>query len=240
MTDADTILELINVSKQFGGIQAVENFDLKIKKGELHCLIGPNGAGKTTVFKLITGVYPVSSGRILFRNQDITNKNPTARAKLGISLKMQIPGIYEDLTLYENLKLAATNYIQGDKMLKEIDRLIHLVRLDTLGNPIVKNMSHGQQQWLEIAMVLVASPELLLLDEPAAGMGPEETNFTAELVRELNAQGITILFIDHDMDFVRKIAKKVTVLHYGRKFAEGTIEDIEKHDGVKKIYLGSE
>jgi len=240
MSEADNILELVDVSKQFGGIQAVENFNLKIKKGDLHCLIGPNGAGKTTIFKLITGVYPVSSGRILFKNQDITNKNSTTRAKLGISLKMQVPGIYGDLTLIDNLMLAATNYMPRDKMMNEIGRLIHLLKLDSLGNPIVKNMSHGQQQWLEIAMVLVASPDLLLLDEPVAGMGPEETNFTADLVKELNRQGITILFIDHDMDFVRKISKKVTVLHFGRKFAEGSIEDIEKDEGVKKIYLGNE
>lgn len=240
MSEVDNILELVDVSKQFGGIQAVENFNLKIKKGDLHCLIGPNGAGKTTIFKLITGVYPVSSGRILFKNQDITNKNSTTRTKLGISLKMQVPGIYEDLTLIDNLMLAATNYMPRDKMMNEIGHLIHLLKLDSLGNPIVKNMSHGQQQWLEIAMVLVASPDLLLLDEPVAGMGPEETNFTADLVKELNRQGITILFIDHDMDFVRKISKKVTVLHFGRKFAEGSIEDIEKDEGVKKIYLGNE
>ncbi|WP_010244402.1 ABC transporter ATP-binding protein [Acetivibrio cellulolyticus] len=239
MGEKYSILELINVSKQFGGIQAVEDFSIKINKGDLHCLIGPNGAGKTTVFKLITGVHPVSSGRIIFKSQDITNKKPTARAKMGISLKMQIPGIYEDLTLIDNLKLAATNYMSEDKMMSEIERLVHLVKLDTIGNPIVKNMSHGQQQWLEIAMVLVASPELLLLDEPVAGMGPEETSFTADLINELNRQGITILFIDHDMDFVRKIAKKVTVLHFGKKYAEGAIEDIENDEGVKRIYLGS-
>jgi len=240
MSEADTLLELIDISKQFGGVQAVENFSLKLKKGDLHCLIGPNGAGKTTIFKLITGVYPVSSGRILFKKQNITNKNSTSRAKLGISLKMQVPGIYEDLTLIDNLMLAATNYLPRDKSMTEIERLMRLLKLDILGNPIVKNMSHGQQQWLEIGMVLVGSPDLLLLDEPVAGMGPEETNFTADLIKELNQQGITILFIDHDMNFVRRISRSVTVMHFGRKFAEGSIEEIENDEDVKKIYLGSE
>lgn len=235
----DTILELIKVSKQFGGIQAVEDVDITVSKGDLHCLIGPNGAGKTTIFKMITGVYPVSSGRISFKGKDITNINASKRARLGLSLKMQVPGIYNDLTLRENIEIAASNYVPHAELKDEIDRLIELVRIKNLGNPVAKNMSHGQQQWLEIAMAIASKPELLMLDEPAAGMGPEETAFTAELVKELNAQGLTILFIEHDMEFVREIANNVTVLHYGRKFAEGTIEEIVNHEGVKQIYLGN-
>ncbi|WP_446897966.1 ABC transporter ATP-binding protein [Clostridium sp. LBM24168] len=237
--DNENILELINVSKQFGGIQAVENFNLTINKGELHCLIGPNGAGKTTIFKLITGIYSVSSGKINFRGKDITKFNAFKRSRIGLSIKMQIPGVYEELSLIDNIKIAAENYVPKDKIEDEIDRLIHLVKIDKLGNPIVKNMSHGQQQWLEIAMVLASNPELLLLDEPAAGMGPEETYFTAELVKKLNKQGITILFIDHDMDFVKTIAEKITVLHFGKKFAEGTVEEIVNNNDVKNIYLGN-
>lgn len=233
------ILEIINVSKGFGGIQAVQDFNLTVKKGELHCLIGPNGAGKTTIFKLITGIYPVSSGKIIFKENDITKFSASKRAQTGLSIKMQIPGVYEDLTLRENIKIAAGNYVEKDKIEDEIDRLIKLVKIDNLGNPIVKNMSHGQQQWLEIAMVLASKPDLLLLDEPAAGMGPEETNFTAELVKKLNKEGLTILFIDHDMDFVKTIAKKVTVLHFGKKFADGTVEEIVNNIAVKDIYLGN-
>ena len=235
----EKLLELIRVSKQFGGIQAVEDFDLTINKGELHCLIGPNGAGKTTIFKLITGQFPVSSGRIKFKGEDITNLNASKRARIGLSIKMQIPGVFEELTLRENIRIAAGNYVSKAQLEEEIDHLIKLVKIDGLGNPLVRNMSHGQQQWLEIAMVLASKPDLLLLDEPAAGMGPEETAFTAELVKELNKKGVTILFIDHDMDFVRQIAKKVTVLHFGKKFAEGRVEEIEHHEGVKQIYLGN-
>lgn len=233
------VLELIGVSKQFGGIQAVEDFDFSVEEGELHGLIGPNGAGKTTIFKLITGVYPVSSGRVLFDGKDITSMSASKRARNGLSIKMQIPGVFEELTLRENIRIAAENYVDAKNLESEIDRLIQLVKIDTLGNPQVKNMSHGQQQWLEIAMSLASKPKLLLLDEPAAGMGPEETAFTAELVKELNKTGLSIIFIDHDMDFVRQLARKITVLHYGKKFAEGTVEEIENHEGVKKIYLGS-
>lgn len=239
MSEDNTILELIKVSKQFGGIQAVEDFDFKVQKGEVHCLIGPNGAGKTTVFKLITGLYPVSSGRVKFKGVDIANMSAAKRARNGLSIKMQVPGVFEELTMRENIRIAAGNYISASQLEDETERLIKLVKLDKLGNPPVRNMSHGQQQWLEIAMALSSKPELLLLDEPAAGMGPEETAFTAELVNELNATGLTILFIDHDMDFVRQIAQKVTVMHYGRKFAYGTVDEISNDPGVKQIYLGN-
>lgn len=239
MAKDEYILELIEVSKQFGGIMAVEDVNLKVRKGDVHCLIGPNGAGKTTIFKMITGVYKVSSGRIRFKNRDITSLSATKRARQGLSLKMQVPGIYEELTLRENIEIALGNFMKGGKIQDEIDRLIRLVKIDNLGNPIVKNMSHGQQQWLEIAMSLALEPDLLLLDEPAAGMGPVETAFTAQLVRDLNAQGITILFIDHDMDFVKEIARKVTVLHYGKKFAEGSMEEIVNNESVQQIYLGN-
>lgn len=239
MDKDNTILELIKVSKQFGGIQAVEDFDFKVEKGALHCLIGPNGAGKTTVFKLITGLYPVSSGRIRFKGKDITNMSAAKRARNGLSIKMQVPGVFDELTMAENIRIAAGNYVSASELDAETERLIKLVKLDKLGNPLVRNMSHGQQQWLEIAMALSSKPELLLLDEPAAGMGPEETAFTAELVKELNDTGLTILFIDHDMDFVRQIAKEVTVMHYGRKFAYGSVDEISNDPGVKQIYLGN-
>lgn len=239
MRDNENILELINVSKQFGGIHAVQDFNLTVKKGELHCLIGPNGAGKTTIFKLITGLYPVSSGRINFKGNDITNLDASKRARIGLSIKMQIPGVYEELTLRENIRIAAGNYLMKNEIESEIDRLLKLVKIDNIGDPVVKNMSHGQQQWLEIAMVLASKPDLLLLDEPVAGMGPEETYFTAKLVKKLNEKGITILFIDHDMDFVKTIAKKITVLHFGKKFADGTVEEIINNPDVKNIYLGN-
>lgn len=235
----DNLLVLDKISKQFGGIQAVEDFSMVMKKGELHCLIGPNGAGKTTVFKMIMGIIPVSSGRIIFKGKDITSMTPSKRARNGLSIKMQVPGVFDELTMRENIRIAAENFVKKKDLENEIDRLISLVNLDNIGNPIVKNMTHGQQQWLEIAMSLASKPELLLLDEPAAGLGPEETEFTARIIEKLNEQGVGILFIEHDMNFVRRIAKDVTVLHYGKKFAEGPIEEIEKNEDVIKIYLGN-
>ncbi|WP_294379389.1 ABC transporter ATP-binding protein [uncultured Clostridium sp.] len=234
----EELLVLDKVSKQFGGIQAVEDFSMVMKKGELHCLIGPNGAGKTTVFKMIMGIIPVSSGRIVFKGKDITSLSPFKRAKSGLSIKMQVPGIFEEMTLRENIRIAAENFVKKKELSDEIDRLIELVNIKDLGNPLVKNMTHGQQQWLEIAMSLASKPELLLLDEPAAGLGPEETEFTAKMIENLNSQGIGILFIEHDINFVKRIAKDVTVLHYGKKFAEGNIEEIENNEEVIKIYLG--
>ena len=233
------LLEIKNLSKNFGGINAVEDFSMSMEKGELHCLIGPNGAGKTTVFKMITGILPVSSGKIVFEGQDITKEATVKRAQRGISIKMQVPGLFGDLTLRDNIRIAAQNFVKKSELNSEIDRLIELVHIQDLGNPCVKNMTHGQQQWLEIAMALAPNPKLLLLDEPAAGLGPEETEYTAQLIEQLNADGLGVLFIEHDMNFVRRIAKDVTVLHYGKKFAEGPMEQIEKDEGVIRIYLGN-
>lgn len=233
-----TLLKLEHVSKHFGGIRAVQDFNMEMAEGELRCLIGPNGAGKTTVFKMIMGVYPATYGKISFCGKDITKVPMYKRAREGMSIKMQVPGVYSDLTLRENIRIAAQNFVPKSHLEEEIDRLIELVRIKDLGNMMVRNMSHGQQQWLEIAMALASKPRLLLLDEPAAGLGPEETDVTAELVTDLNEAGLSILFIEHDMNFVRKIAKNVTVLHYGKKFAEGTFEDVVNREDVISIYLG--
>ena len=240
--DDNTLLKIVDLSKNFGGIRAVTSFNLEVQRGDIHCLIGPNGAGKTTVFKMITGVYKPSSGQIFYKGRDITFMTPSNRARSGIGIKMQIPGVFGDLSLRDNLRIAIANYLPKKATIQEreskIDQLVERVKIKELGDPLVKNMTHGQQQWLEIAMALASDPELLLLDELAAGFGPEETMFTAELVKELNHQGLTILFIDHDMDFVRQIAKRVTVMHNGKLFAAGTMDEISHNRDVIKIYLG--
>lgn len=237
---SDKILELQHVTKDFGGLRAVDDVNLTINRGELRCLIGPNGAGKSTIFKLIMGVYPLTKGKIFFKGQEITKMPTWKRARMGLSIKMQIPGVYGELTIRDNMRIAAQNYVNPKKLDDEIDRLINFVGIQDLGNEIVKNLSHGQQQWLEMAMALASKPDLLLLDEPVAGMGPEETEFTAQIIKKINDSGITIIFIDHDMEFVRRISQKITVLHYGKIFAEGTIDEIESNEEVIKIYLGTE
>lgn len=233
-----TILELENVSKHFGGLKAVDDVSLSIQEGTLHSLIGPNGAGKTTVFKLIMGLYELTAGTIRFYGKDLKKMPTWKRVKEGISIKMQIPGVYYDLALRDNIRIAVQNFGSKNTIDGRIDHLIDMVGIGGLGNPLVKNMSHGQQQWLEIAMALASEPKLLLLDEPAAGMGPEETKFTGEIVKRINAAGTSIIFIDHDMEFVKDISQKVTVLHYGHVFTEGSMSEIQENEEVVKIYLG--
>lgn len=236
----EVMLEVKNIAKHFGGIKALTDFNLTVHKGDIHCLIGPNGAGKTTVFKIIMGVYPPTYGKVFFKGEDITGLASHKIAEKRMSIKMQVPGVYQELTMRENIRIAAQLHVPKEQLDDEIERLIKLVKLDNIGDPLVKNMSHGQQQWLEIAMTLSNKPELLFLDEPAAGLGTEETEFTADIVKELNRQGMTILFIEHDMNFVKQIAKQVTVLHQGKKFAEGSLDDILQNQEVVDIYLGRE
>lgn len=232
------VIELIHACKYFGGRKAVDDVSIRIEDGELRGMIGPNGAGKTTILKMITGSYELNGGKINFYGKDISKQKTWKRVREGISIKMQIPGVYLDLSMRDNLRIAAQRYYHGHELSMQIEGLLDFVGIGDLGNPLVKNMPHGQQQWLEIAMSLASKPKLLLLDEPAAGMGPEETLFTAEIVKRVNDSGVTVLFIDHDMDFVGQIAKRVTVLHYGKIFAEGTMNEIRNNEEVAEIYLG--
>jgi ABC-type uncharacterized transport system ATPase subunit len=204
----------------------------------LRCLIGPNGAGKSTVFKLIMGFERASSGRIVFDGAAIDSWPTWRRARKGLSIKMQIPGIYPELSVHDNMRVAAQYHVGGGQMEESIERLLARVGLGGMSGVLAKNLSHGQQQWLEIGMALSVNPKLLLLDEPTAGMGPGETEATAKLVESLNADGVTIMVIEHDMTFVRRIARKITVMNLGRLFAEGTIAEIEANQGVTDIYLG--
>ena len=179
------LIELQDTCKCFGGLKAVDHVNLAVKDGDLHCLIGPNGAGKTTIFKLIMGIYVPTKGRMIFNGKDITKLPTWKRVREGISIKMQVPGVYLDLSLYDNIRIAIQRCASSKNMSSEIERLIELVGIKEIGNPLVRNMPHGQQQWLEIAMALASKPKLLLLDEPAAGLGPEETEFTAEIVKRI-------------------------------------------------------
>lgn len=232
------LLQLRALVKQFGGFRAVNQLNLTAYPGELHCLIGPNGAGKSTVFKLIMGTYRVTAGSIFFKEQDITPWSTWKRARHGISIKLQIPGVYGELSVRDNMLIAAQHHIDRHQKCEEIDCLLSLVYLDGKSNFLAKDLSHGEQQWLEIGMALSTQPELLLLDEPSAGMGPEETKATGEILKCLHDRGMTILVIEHDMKFVRQIAERVTVLHYGKFFAEGTLSEIEQNEDVIRIYLG--
>ena len=233
-----TILQTRGLRKHFGGLSAINGVDLAVEEGELRCLIGPNGAGKSTLFKLILGAYQPSAGEILFRGEDISSLRPHLRVQRGMSIKFQVPGIFLELPVEQNLRIALQRAYRGAALGTELDRLLDLIDLAFQRDELAANLSHGQQQWLEIAMAVALKPSMLLLDEPTAGMSPEETFKTGELVKKLNASGMTIIVIEHDMAFVRQIARRVTVLHFGQVFCEGTLDEIIGNEDVVRIYLG--
>ena len=234
------ILETRGLNKHFGGLKAIDGVDLVVDKGELRCLIGPNGAGKSTLFKLILGTYPPSGGKIFFQGADITNTMPFQRVAEGISIKFQVPGVFLDLPVEQNLLIALQQRVTGEQRAAEVERLLELLNLQDARQQRAGELSHGQQQWLEIGMATAIAPSLLLLDEPTAGMSPEETFKTGELVKHLNEQGMTIIVIEHDMTFVRQIARKVTVLHFGKVFVEGDLDKVVNNEDVVRIYLGKD
>jgi ABC-type uncharacterized transport system ATPase subunit len=232
------ILETRSLNKSFGGLRVTNAVNLAIPKGQIHCLIGPNGAGKSTLFRLILGEHAPSGGQIFYQGSEITQLMPFERVQRGISVKFQVPGIFNTLSVEQNLRIALQRHVTRSDLETEVDRLLVFLRLDKARRGQAGNLSHGQKQWLEIGMAIALKPDLLLLDEPTAGMSADETHETGELVHELNRKGMSILAVEHDMTFVRQVAQQVTVLHFGRIFAQGTIDEIVADDRVVEIYLG--
>lgn len=227
------------LSRSFGGLFAVQQADLSVEEGEIHCLIGPNGAGKSTLFKLILGTYAPSAGQIMFRGVDVTRMPSYKRVNLGMSIKMQSPSIFKALSVRQNLHIAMQHHVPPSEARREEDQLLGLLGLASDAAKPAGELSHGQQQWLEIGMALAVRPTLLLLDEPTAGLSVEETYRTGELVKQLNGDGITILAVEHDMAFVRQIATRVTVLHLGKVLTAGSIDEITANPEVREVYLGT-
>lgn len=232
------LLATEHASKSFGGLAAVSDVSLTVETGDIHCLIGPNGAGKSTLFRLIVGSYPPTAGHIRFDGRDVTGELPYQRVKRGMSIKMQTPSVFKELPVRQNIHIALQHHVKHAALGAEEDRLLALLNLSADHAKLAGELSHGQQQWLEIGMALALKPKLLLLDEPTAGMSPEETFQTGELILRLNASGTTMLVVEHDMAFVRQIARAVTVLHFGKIFAQGTVEQIIANPRVADIYLG--
>jgi urea transport system ATP-binding protein len=243
----DSLLYLDGVTVSFDGFRALNGLSLVIYDGELRTIIGPNGAGKTTMMDVITGKTRPDTGDVMFDGRvDLTRLDEAAIANLGIGRKFQKPTVFENLTVLDNLDLALKNERGIWRTLvartqredaRRIDEALATVGLSAQRGERAGNLSHGQKQWLEIGMLLVQDTQLILLDEPVAGMTDHETEKTAELIREIVGRH-TVVVVEHDMEFVRSLDAKTTVLHEGRVLAEGTIEAVQNNPEVIEVYLG--
>lgn len=233
----EPILSTKALEKRFGGVRAVAGVDFSLQPGELRCLIGPNGAGKSTFFKMITGQLKPTSGELRIAGHDMMNAESHEIAKRGVGIKNQVPDVMNGLSVRENLWLAAAARWRGAEIGKAADRIAERLKLTGILNRLVGELAHGQRQWVEIGMVIVCEPKIVLLDEPAAGMSDEETVTTADLVREIN-KDTTMIVVEHDMQFIRQIARTVTVFHQGRILMEDSFDRVAADPTVREVYLG--
>ena len=242
-----TLLELRGVSVSFDGFLALNDLNLSLQPGELRAVIGPNGAGKTTFLDVITGKVRPTQGDVFFRGRSLVGTSEHRIARLGIGRKFQTPRVYQNLTARRNLELAVSHRSPFDLLFRGLDgssqdRVAHLLKVVGLApqaQQLAGGLSHGQKQWLEIAMLLAQNPDLLLVDEPVAGLSDEETERTGELLRSL-AGDHTVLVIEHDMEFIRNLDSPVTVLHEGHVLCEGSMEAVQSDPRVIEVYLGVE
>ena len=246
MTNTNFVLAIEDLTVSFDGFKAVDSLNLYLDKDELRVVIGPNGAGKTTVLDLICGKTKSTSGSIKFKSYELTDLAEHEIVNAGVGRKFQTPSIYENLSVYENLEIsfpkgrgvfgsiAFKNTPEVDARIKEVAAEIFLGEFLDMESAL---LSHGQKQWLEIGMLLIQDPELLMLDEPVAGMSVKERDQTEDLLTRI-CKGRSVLVIEHDMDFVAKIAHKVTVLHQGRILAEGDMRSVQNNPDVIEVYLG--
>jgi urea transport system ATP-binding protein len=248
MNSEASVLSVKDLKVVFAGFKALKGIDLDVGTNEIVTIIGPNGAGKSTLLDAIVGKSPVASGHVYYKDQDITNKNSYDIARMGIGRKFQNPNVYNDLSVFDNLLLAlkGTHGVfasikakltaaKKDKIVDVLDRIGLLEQ----GYAKVSSLSHGQKQWVEIGMVLAQDPAVVLLDEPTAGMTPDETYATGEIIKTIAANH-SVVVIEHDMEFVKQIAQRIVVLHQGEKLTEGSVAEVQSNPKVIEVYLGRE
>ncbi|HET9413846.1 MAG TPA: ABC transporter ATP-binding protein [Pseudolabrys sp.] len=246
------MLNLSGLTKHFGGVRAVDGVDLAIVKGEILGLIGPNGSGKSTIVNLICGLFPMTAGRVFFRDVDISDLPPHARVDRGIARTFQNIRLFGQLTVWQNLWVAQnsgeqrheerflTRWFGGARRARdEIDRMLEFFDLAHKRDELAANLAFGEQRRLEFARALAAKPSLLLLDEPAAGMNAEEVDQLDDRIRMLRQDGITIMLIEHHVELVMSVADRIAVLNFGQKIAEGTPAKIQANPAVREAYLGT-
>jgi urea transport system ATP-binding protein len=236
-----------HLTVQFAGLTAVDQVSLSVEKGELRVLLGANGAGKTTLMDLISGKIKSTAGRVVIDGVNVTNWEEHRIARIGVGRKFQVPSVFRELTVQENLSIASCKSVGlianvgfGVSRLQQqrIEEVLKLIALTDARHQIAGNLSHGETQWLELGLVIIQNPKVLLLDEPTAGMTQNETHKTAEIIKSLRGR-YTLLIVEHDMAFIREIAEHITVMHLGRILAEGDITAVENNAEVRAAYLGA-
>jgi len=251
-----TLLELKNLTINFGGLMALDRVSLEVEEGKICALIGPNGAGKSTVFNVITGIYKPNSGQILYRGQDITGGEPYLITAMGIARTFQNIRLFKNLSVLDNVKIGrhckghagpfgAISRLPGVKaeerdITKKAQEVLSIVGLADRQKELAKNLPYGEQRRLEIARALAAEPQLLLLDEPAAGTNPQEKLALMQMVQQIRDMGVTLMLVEHDMSFVMSLSDHVDVLNYGSKIAGGTPAAIQQNSAVVEAYLGNQ
>jgi len=249
MAHDGVVLEVDSVGKSFGALAALSKVSFAVRQGQIFSVIGPNGAGKSTLFNVISGLHVPTVGRVRFRGQEIAGLAPEAINRLGIAKTFQITNLFPEISVFENVRVAAQSRARESGRLASLWRLpdveagaSELLRAFGLGgrrDELAENLSHGEQRYLEICLALATSPSLLLLDEPTAGMTPGETKEATALIRQIaTARGLTVLLIEHDMSVVMGISDRIAVLHFGEKIAEGAPEQIRNDPLVVEAYLG--
>ena len=233
------LIQAQGATMRFGGVTAVNNVDFTLGERELRCLIGPNGAGKSTFFKMLTGQLIPTSGTVMFRGKNITGAAPHVIARLGIGIKTQVPNVFNGLSVRENVAVAAFRGKSAIQSRRITDETLTRARLTGIADRLVGQLAHGQRQWVEIATVLAQEPEVVLLDEPAAGMTHDEVSRTADLICEINRRQALIV-VEHDMQFIRMIARRVTVFNQGSILVEDDVNAVLADQAVRDVYLGKQ